>query len=84
MTIDSAKYARFIQQGQDAVRATVETWTATVTTATRQVSALVPRFDAEAAVDRYFDLNQKVLEAQRDVAKRLVRTGATFAAAANV
>jgi len=80
MTIDTEQYTRFVQQGQDAVRNTVETWTNTVKTAVAQVPTLTAQFDAEAAVDRYFDLTEKVLETQRDVTKRLVAAGTAFAA----
>ena len=80
MTIDTAPYTQFFQQGQDAVRTTVETWTNTIKTIARQVPALAPQYDADAAIDRYFDLNEKVLEAQRDFAKRVVATGAAVAA----
>ena len=80
MTIDTEQYAQFFKQGQDAVRTTVETWTNTVRTAAAQVPALASQFDAEAAVDQYFDLNEKVLEAQRDFAKRLLAPGASVAA----
>jgi acetyl-CoA carboxylase carboxyltransferase component len=72
MTIDMAQYNDFFQQGQDAVRKTVETWTRTVKTAAAQLPAFTTQFDAEAAIDRYFDVNEKFLEAQRDFAKRLV------------
>jgi hypothetical protein len=81
MTIDTAQYTQFFQQGQDAVRNSVETWTNTVKTAAAQVPALASQFDAAAAVDQYFDLNEKVLEAQRDFAKQLLATGAAVAAA---
>jgi hypothetical protein len=80
MTIDTAQYTQFFQQGQDAVRNSVETWTNTIKTAAAQVPALASQFDAAAAVDRYFDLNEKVLEAQRDFAKQLLATGAAVAA----
>jgi len=80
MTIDTEQYTQFFQQGQDALRNTVETWTNTVKTVAGQVPALAPQFDAEAALDKYFDLNEKVLEAQRDFAKRLLATGAAVAA----
>ena len=73
-------YTQFFKQGQDAVRTTVETWTDTVKAAAGQVPALASQFDAEAAIDQYFDLNEKVLEAQRDFAKRLLATGASVAA----
>src|SRR3982751_1679023 len=84
MTIDTAQYSQFVQQGQDAVRRTFETWTSTVKTAAGQVAALAPRVDAEAAVDRYFDLTATVLEVQRGVAKRVLATGAAIAANARV
>ena len=80
MTIDTEQYTQFFKQGQDAVRTTVETWTDTVKAAAGQVPALASQFDAEAAVDQYFDLNEKVLEAQRDFAKQLLATGAAVAA----
>ena len=80
MTIDTAQYTQFFQQGHDAVRNSLETWTNTVKTAAAQVPALASQFDAAAAVDRYFDLNEKVLEAQRDFAKQLLATGAAVAA----
>src|SRR3954451_7424511 len=82
MTIDNEQYGQFFQQGQDAVRTTVETWTNTVKAAAGQVPALAATFDAEAAIDQYYDLNEKVLEAQRDFVKRLVAGGAAAAATA--
>jgi|1186.fasta_scaffold1245248_1 hypothetical protein len=80
MTIDTEQYAQFFQQGQDAVRTTVETWTNTVKAAAGQFPVLASTFDAEAAIDQYYDLNEKVLEAQRDFVKRLVASGAAVAA----
>jgi hypothetical protein len=80
MTIDTEQYTHFVEQGQDAVRTTFETWTNAVKTAVAQVPAFAAQFDAEAAVDRYFDLTEKVLETQRDFTKRLIATGAAVAA----
>ena len=74
------QYKTFVQQGQDAVRTTLETWTSAVKTAAGQVPAFAAQFDTEAAVDRYFDLTEKVLETQRDFTKRLLATGASLAA----
>lgn len=82
MTIDTEKFTQFFQHGQDAARTAVDTWAGLVRTVAAQVPALATQFDAEAAVDRYFDLNEKVLEAQRDVTKRVLATGATLVAAA--
>jgi hypothetical protein len=48
------------------------------------VPAFAAQFDAAAAVDRYFDLNERVLEAQRNFAKRLLATGAAVAASVKV
>ena len=73
-----------VKQGQDAVRTTLENWTETVKAAVGQVPTLAPQFDAEAVVDQYYDLNEKVLGAQRDFAKRLLATGAAVAATAKV
>ena len=84
MRIDTEQYTQFLKQGQDAVRTTIETWTNTVKQAVGQVPTLGSTFDAEAAIDQYFDLNEQVLEAQRDVAKRLLATGAAVAATAKV
>ena len=84
MTIDTEQYTHFVQQGQDAVRTTIETWTDTVKTVVAQVPALAAQFDAEAAVDRYFDLTEKVLETQRDVTKRFLAAGTSLAATAKV
>jgi hypothetical protein len=83
MTIDNEQYTQFFQQGQDALRTTVETWTNTIKTVAGQVPALAAQFDAEAAVDQYFELSGQVLEAQRDLAKRFVATGQAVAATVN-
>ena len=79
MTIDIAQYNEFVQQGQESVRKAVETWTRTVRSAAGQLPTFATQFDAEAAIDRYFDVNEKFLEAQRDFAKRLIG----YATAAN-
>jgi hypothetical protein len=85
MTVDTtaytAPYAEFFQQGQEAVRKTVDAWTRTVTTVTEQFPAFGQSVDAEAAIDRYYEFNNKVLEAQRDFAKRLVGQAAAAGAA---
>jgi hypothetical protein len=82
MTVNTEQYTQFFQQGQATARTAFDTWTRLVKSVAGQVPALAKQFDAEAAVDRYFDLNEQVLEAQRNVAKRIVATGATLAAAA--
>jgi hypothetical protein len=82
MTNYTEQYTQFFQQGQQAAQTAVDTWTRLAKTVADQVPAFGTQFDAEAAVDRFFDLNEKVLEAQRDVAKQVLAAGATFAAAA--
>jgi hypothetical protein len=72
MTIDTQQYTEFVQQGQDAVRKTVEAWTRTVKAAAEQLPTFAPQLDTEGAIDRYFDFNEQLLGAQRDLAKRLV------------
>jgi|tagenome__1003787_1003787.scaffolds.fasta_scaffold20555141_3 hypothetical protein len=72
MSIDTTQYSEILGQGQEAVRKAVDTWTRTVTNVVGQLPALPTQADAETAIDRYFDLNEKLLGAQRDFAKRLV------------
>jgi hypothetical protein len=50
----------------------VDTWTRTFKTVAAQLPAFAPQFDAETAVDRYFDFNEKLLAAQRDLAKKVL------------
>jgi hypothetical protein len=80
MSIDTARYTEFFQQGQEAARQVVDSWARTVTTAASQLPTFTPRTDAEAVIDRYFDLNEKLLAAQRDLAKQVVGYATTAAA----
>jgi hypothetical protein len=82
MMINTDQYTRFFEQGQAAVRTTVEAWTRTVTSAVGQALQFADTFDVESAVDRCVEFNQQVLEAQRDLAERLLAAGAAVAAAA--
>jgi hypothetical protein len=80
MAIDTTRFARFADRGQDAARAAVDTWTRTVTALADQLTAVPSQADLEAAVDFWFDLAEIVLRAQREVAKTLVGyVGATGA-----
>jgi hypothetical protein len=72
MSIDTTPYTEFVQRGQDAVRTAVDTWTRTLSTVTGQMPAFPTQADVEAAVERYFDLNEKFLGGQRDFAKKVV------------
>jgi hypothetical protein len=84
MAINAERYTHFLQQGLEVARTTVDTWTRLVRTVAGQVPPLATQLDAEAAVNWYFDVAEKLLEAQRDVAKRVLATGATLAAAAKL
>jgi hypothetical protein len=72
MTVDSAHFTEFFQQGHDVVRKTVDAWTRNAALVAEQLPTFSQQVDAEAAIDRYFDLGEKLLEAQRDFAKRLI------------
>ena len=80
MATDTTQHTQLFEQGQEAVRTAVDTWTRTVTNAVGQLPTFAPQFDAEAAIDRYFELNEKLLAAQKDFLKQVV--GYTAAAAA--
>jgi len=82
MTIDTSHYTEFFQQGQETVRKAVDTWTRTITAAVTQLPSATAQLDAEAAIDRYFELNEKLLVAQRDFAKKLVGYAAAAGAGA--
>src|SRR4051812_49808861 len=82
MSTDTTQYTQLLEQGQEAVRQAVDTWTRALTSTVGQLPTVAPQFDAEAAIDRYFELNEKLLAAQKDFAKQVV--GYTAAAAAKV
>ena len=82
MSTDTTQYTAFFQQGQDAVRQATDAWSRSVTAAVRPVPGFSSK-DAEDAVDRFFDLNENLLNVQRRFAKRVVASlteaGATAA-----
>ena len=71
MTVESAHFTEFFQEGQDVVRNSVDAWTRNTALLTDQLPTFNKQLDAGAAIDRYFGLGEKLLEAQRDFAKRL-------------
>ena len=84
---DTDQYTRFfsqgqeaMRQGQEAVRFSVDTWSRLLRTVAGQAPALAPQFDAEAAVDQFFDVTESLLQVQREVAKRLLAAGTGFTA----
>jgi len=88
------QYTELVQQSQEAVRTAVDNWTKTVQQAMGQLpanaAAFAAPYDVNTAIDQFFDLAKKLLEAQRDFqrdfAKNLVATstaaGEAFAARA--
>jgi hypothetical protein len=80
MAIDTTRFSRFVDRGQEGVRAAVDTWTRTVTAVADQLTAVPSQADLEAAVDFWFDLFEIVVRAQREFAKTMVGyVGATGA-----
>lgn len=71
MSTDTAHDTAFFLQGQDAIRRATDAWSRSVTAAVRQAPHFAPQ-DVEAAVDRFFDLNARFLDAQRQFTKRVV------------
>jgi hypothetical protein len=72
MTVESAHFTELFQEGQDVVRKSVDAWTRNTALLTDQLPTFNEQLDAGAAIDRYFGLGAKMLEAQRDFAKRLI------------
>jgi len=71
MSTDSTQYTAAYQQGQEAIRKATEAWSRSFTAAVRPATGFSAK-DAEDAVDRFFDLNEKFLDAQRQFAKRVM------------
>jgi hypothetical protein len=84
------QYTELVQQSQEAVRTAADNWTKTVQQAMGQLpanaAAFAAPYDVNTAIDQFFDLAKKLLEAQRDFSKNLVATstaaGEAFAARA--
>ncbi|HET7477540.1 MAG TPA: hypothetical protein VFJ97_16140 [Dermatophilaceae bacterium] len=79
MSTPTQQYTDMVQQSQQAVLNAVDTWTKTVQEAFAQLPSSPGQFDASGMVDQVFDFTEKVLEVQRDLAKRLVSTSAATA-----
>ena len=79
MTTPTQQYTDMVQQSQQAVLSAVDTWTKTVQDAVAQMPTSPGQFDAAGMVDQVFDFTEKVLEVQRELAKKLVSTSAAAA-----
>jgi hypothetical protein len=73
MTTAQEQYTEIVKQGQDAVRTAVDTWTRTVQDTFAKLPTTAP-VDADQVIDQVFDFADKMLGAQRDFAKHLVKT----------
>jgi hypothetical protein len=71
------QYGENVRQAQEAWVKAVETWTSGVQTAFSRTGSDDPfgTVDPTTVIDQYFDLAQKTLEAQREVAKNLAKGG---------
>jgi len=67
------QYGENLRQTQEAWVKAVESWTSNVQKAFTQASPDNPfgAMDPNAFIDQYFDVAQKTLEAQREVAKNM-------------
>ncbi|MEO8827112.1 hypothetical protein [Lapillicoccus sp.] len=74
MTTESTtqKYTEQVQQSQQAVLSAIDAWNKTVQDAVAQMPKAPGQFDATGMVDQVFDLTEKVLDMQRDLAKKLI------------
>jgi acetyl-CoA carboxylase carboxyltransferase component len=77
MTIPTEQYSALMQQGQEAVRDAVDSWTQAVKDAVTQVPAIPAAYDADKVIDQVFDFAEKLLEVQRDFAKNLIKSSAS-------
>jgi acetyl-CoA carboxylase carboxyltransferase component len=77
MTIPTEQYSALMQQGQEAVRDAVDSWTRAVKDAATQFPAVPAAYDAEKVIDQVFDFAEKLLEVQRDFAKNLIKSSAS-------
>jgi hypothetical protein len=73
------QYTEIVKQAQDAAVAAFDAWTKTVQDAFGQAPALPVPVDANQVIDQVFDFAGKLLTAQRDLAKTLVRTSTSVA-----
>ncbi len=79
MTNDSTtpKYTEQVQQSQQAVLSAMESWNKTVQDAVAHMPKAPGQFDPGSMVDQVFDLTEKVLQMQRDLAKKLISASGT-------
>jgi hypothetical protein len=69
------QYTETVKQGQQAFAGAVDSWIRTV----QDVWGQFPVADPYETIDRFYATTGRLLEAQRDLAKGLVRTTTSFA-----
>ena len=74
MTAIPEEYTEIIKQSQQAMLSAVEAWAKNVQDAFGKLPAVPQPVDPEQVIDQVFDFAQKLLAAQREVAKNLVHT----------
>jgi hypothetical protein len=69
------QYGENLRQAQEAWVKAVESWTSSVQNAFSQTSgdSQLQAVDPNTFIDQYFDLAQKTLDAQREVAKNMAK-----------
>jgi hypothetical protein len=79
MTTPTDQYSALVQQGQEAVRKAVDSWTRTVRDAAAQVPAGIQGYDPDKIIDQVFDFAEKLLEMQREFAKNVLKSSVSAA-----
>src|SRR4051794_32012514 len=75
MSTATDQFTEFTARTQEAVTSAARTWANTVQPRTGGFTDAPALPDAQAVVDRYFDVVQQVLDTQRRVAQTLVAAG---------
>ena len=81
MTTPTDQYSALVQQGQEAVRSAVDSWTRTVRDAAAQFPTVTQGYDPDKVIDQVFDFAEKLLEVQREFAKNVLKSSVTAAEA---
>jgi hypothetical protein len=81
MTTPTEQYTTLMQQGQEALRTAVDSWTRTVRDAAAQFPAGIQGYDPDKVIDQVFDFAEKLLEMQREFAKNVLKSSVRAAEA---
>ena len=81
MTNPAEQYSALAQQGQEAVRSAIDSWTRALKDAAAKFPTVPAAYDADKVIDQVFDFAEKLLEVQRDFAKTLIKSSVSAAEA---